>query len=202
MTTNVIFHDAAEWSELFWLNSGGTRAKRVLQSPDGAEWYFKRSEKKEAKDGKPEKYYMYEFWNEIIACQVGSMMGLNVLRYDVAVHNNEIGCISPLMIKKDEEQLLEVGRYMTALNPDFLPEDTTTRTEYTFELLEDTLNEFKLSKYWTFFLSTILFDAIIGNTDRHQENWAFIGKSSFIAQALGEIEKGYRKKEDLNCWIK
>lgn len=191
---NVIFYDAAEWAELEWYNSGGTRAKRVLQSQDGAEWYFKCSEKKPAKEGKPEKYYQYEFWSEVIAYQLGNMLGLDMLRYDVAVHKNEIGCISPLMIKRGEEQLLEVGRYMTALNPDFLPEDTKTRTEYTFELLEKTLNEFKLTQYWPGFLSTLLFDAIIGNTDRHQENWAFIGKSSFMAQALTEVEKRIKEK--------
>jgi len=28
-----------------------------------------------------------------------------------------------------------------------------------------------------FFLTTLVFDAIIGNTDRHQENWAFIGSA-------------------------
>lgn len=192
--TDVIFYDASEWTELSWYNSGGTRAKRVLQSPDGAEWYFKCSEKKPAKVGKPEKYYKYEFWSEVIASQLGIMLGLDILRYDVATHNGEIGCISPLMIKRDEEQLLEVGRYMTALNPDFLPENTKTRHEYTFELLEDTLNEFKLTKYWTNFLATMLFDAIIGNTDRHQENWAFIGKASFIGEALNLIEKDIKEK--------
>ena len=128
----VNFIDASEWTELFWYNSGGTRAKRILQAPTGEEWFFKCSEKKPAKDGKAEKYYKYEFWSEVIAFQVGKELGLNILRYEPAINNNEIGCISPLMIKRDEEQLLEVGRYMTALNPNFLPKDTKTITEYTF----------------------------------------------------------------------
>lgn len=186
--TDVIFYDASGWTELSWYNSGGTRAKRVLLSPDGAEWYFKCSEKKLAKDEKPEKYYKYEFWSEVIASQLGLLLGLDVLRYDVAVHNGEIGCISPLMIKRDEEQLLEVGRYMTALNEDFLPENRKTRNEYSFELLERTLGSFNLTEYWPQFFATIIFDAIIGNTDRHQENWAFIGKASAMGKALHEME--------------
>lgn len=34
---DVKFIDATDWVTLEWYNSGGTRAKRVLQSPDGAE---------------------------------------------------------------------------------------------------------------------------------------------------------------------
>lgn len=186
---DVRFIDASEWIQLEWYNSGGTRAKRVLQSPDGKEWYFKCSEKKPAKNGKPEKYYRYEFWSEIIAFQLGKQLGLDMLRYDVAVHEGVIGCISPLMIDREKEQLVEVGRYMTSLNPAFLPEDNSTRNEYTFQLLEHTLNKFGLTDYWTFFFSTILFDAIIGNTDRHQENWAFKSKSTFITESIERIEQ-------------
>ncbi len=102
--------------------------------------------------------------------------------------------ISPLMIKRESEQLLEVGRYMTSLNPNFLPEDTATRKEYTFQLLERTLDEFDLTSHWRFFLETILFDTIIGNTDRHQENWAFLGKSSFLTNSLTFIEKEAKAK--------
>lgn len=75
---DVKFIDAYEWTEQFWLNSGGTRAKKVLQDNEGQEWFFKCSEKKEAKDGKPEKYYRYEFWSEIIAYQLGHAWGLDI----------------------------------------------------------------------------------------------------------------------------
>ena len=75
-----------------------------MQDFDGNEYYFKCSEKKPAKDAQLEKYYKYEFWNEIIAYQLGKSLGLDMLRYDVAIFNGEIGCISPKMIITDEEQ--------------------------------------------------------------------------------------------------
>lgn len=102
------------------------------------------------------------------------------------------------MIKPDKEQLIEVGRYMTALNPAFLPEDYATRTEYTFQLLEKTIDRFDLTQYWPFFFETLLFDAIIGNTDRHQENWAFIGKITFITSVLKKIEEDAKTKNFKN----
>jgi hypothetical protein len=182
--SDVNFIDATEWPELKWYSSGGTRAKRVLQAPDNKEFYFKCSEKKQAKAGKPEKYYKYEFWSEIIAYQVGNFLGLDILRYDVGLNKGEVGCISPLMIKPDKEQLLEVGRFMTVKNENFLPHENRSRVEYTFQLLKQTLITFDLMKYWNIFLQTLLFDVIIGNTDRHQENLAFIAKSTMISEAI------------------
>jgi hypothetical protein len=201
---DVQFIDASEWQSQPWYSSGGTRAKKILQAPDGSEYYFKCSEKKEAKEGKPAKEYIYEFWNEIIAYQLGKNLGLDVLRYDIAIHNNEIGCLSPKMNKTGDEQLIEVGRFMTAINENFLPEDNHTRKEYTFQLLEKVIDEFNLSEYWEYFFETLLFDAIIGNTDRHQENWAFLGKTSAFGEhidllhtELKEIKKGLPKIKDL-----
>jgi len=188
--SDVKFIDASEWQILPWYSTGGTRAKRVLlHSEDWSEWYFKCSEKKLGKDGKPDKYYKYEFWSEVIAYQVGTFLEIKTLRYDPGINNGEIGCISPLMINNETEDLIEMGRFMTSLNPDFIPKDTKTRHEYTFQLLVDALDAYKLTEYLPVYLETLLFDAIIGNTDRHQENWAFIGKRGFVAQALTEIEQ-------------
>jgi hypothetical protein len=202
---DIKFIDASGWQELSWYSSGGTRAKKILQSPDGAEYYFKCSEKKPATETKLAKEYKYEFWNEIIAYQLGKNLGLDVLRYDVAIYNDEIGCLSPKMNKTDDEELIEVGRFMTALNEDFLPENNNARKEYTFQLLEQTINQFNLSKYWELFFQTLLFDAIIGNTDRHQENWSFLGKTSFYSQQLNSITKEIIQDKKLNKlpkWLK
>ena len=106
------------------------------------------------------------------------------------------------MTVTDDEQLLEIGRFMTAFNANFLPEDYATRTEYTFQLLEATLDHFGLHTYWEFFFKTLLFDAIIGNTDRHQENWAFIGKNTLFSDVFKSIETDVKKKGFKNMgWL-
>lgn len=184
----VKFIDASSWQEMSWFSSGGTRAKKILLDDEGDQHYFKCSEQKPARDNKPAKHYKFEFWNEVIAYQLGVRLGLNMLRYDVAVYETEIGCLSPKMTKSDTEELLELGRFMTAINPDFLPENNQARKEYTFQLLHETLFSFRLEKYWSFVLETLLFDAMIGNTDRHQENWAFIGRSGLVANSLQAFE--------------
>ncbi len=183
----VKVYDVKEWQELTWFNSGGTRAKRILQSNDGMEWYFKSSERKPAINGKPEKYYKYEFWSEIIAYQLGCFYDLNILRYDVGFYNDQIGCLSRKMVDSEREQLVEIGRFMTIQNPQFVPDNYALRKEYSYQLLKETLQSFHLNSYTNLFLKTILFDAIIGNTDRHQENWAFICNSSLDSEKIRKI---------------
>lgn len=189
LNIDIKFIDTSDWQELQWYSSGGTRKKMILQAPDGSEYYFKCSERKKDENGNIIKEYKFEFWNEIIAYQLGKSLGLNMLRYDVAIHNEEIGCLSPKMNKSDDEELIEVGRFMTAINEKFLPENNIARKEYTFQLLEKVIDYFNLSEYWNCFFQTLLFDAIIGNTDRHQENWSFLGKTSFFGQQIDFFKK-------------
>jgi hypothetical protein len=192
---DIKFIDTSSWQNAFWLNNGGTRSKKVLQDLDGKIHYFKCSEKKEAKEGKPEKYYKYEFYNEIIAYQLGKNLGLDILRYDIGVYKDEIGCLSPNLLEQSTDtELLEVGRFMTAINPSFLPELNDNRKLYTFQLLVETLDKFKLNNYLPCFFDTLVFDALIGNTDRHQENWAFIGKHTFVTQAFLHVENEVKEK--------
>lgn len=177
---NVQFIDTNDWQETFWLHSGGTREKRILLDPQDKLWFFKRSERKPAQDGKPGKYYKDEFWSEIIAYQIGNFLRLDVLRYDVALSNGQLGCLSPSMIDVEKEKLVEIGRYMITYNPDFSPELRATRREYTYDLLSRTLEHFQLSHFKFQILQTLVFDSLIGNSDRHQENWAFISDNTTI----------------------
>ncbi len=195
---DVKFIDTSDWQILRWLSSGGTREKRILQDNNDSKWYFKCSERKPGRPGQPEKYYKFEFWSEIIAYQLGKSLGLDVLRYDVGYSEGNVGCISPEMDAAVDEQLVEVGRYMTTYHPAFAPDNTKARNEYTFQLLEETIEHFGLQSHWPGFLSTVVFDAVIGNTDRHQENWAFIGeayRNLGAAMANMSEDKAERLKE-------
>lgn len=93
-----LFTITEEWNEQSWFSTGGTRAKKYFQAPNGKFYYFKRSQYREATAVKPRKDFKYEFWSEIIAYEVGVMLGFNVLRYDAAIDGNIMGCISESMI--------------------------------------------------------------------------------------------------------
>lgn len=159
------FFDISNWEERKWYNTGGTRNKAVFQNPDNDSlYYFKTSLLKQDKD------YKYEFWSEIIASEIGDYFGFNVLKYDIAYNGIELGCMSKLMIDNDES-LIEGYRYLTAFNPAYSSED---KKSYTFQFIFNALNAQQSSTAINDVIKIIVFDSIIGNSDRHQENWGFI----------------------------
>lgn len=163
----VEYYDISDWEEQNYFNTGGTRNKVVVQNPKDMElYYFKTSLKKEAKD------YKYEFWSEIIASQIGKLLGFNLLQYDVAYNNGQLGCLSKSMVSCESEQLIEGYKWLVGYKPDY---NIDNKEEYTFQLIEKMFdNKFPKHQFLKELISTIIFDSIIGNEDRHQENWGII----------------------------
>lgn len=184
------------WVHQQWVNTGGTRAKRFLQSPTGEFFYFKRSQLKAGKD------YTYEFWSEIIAAEVGKFVGFAMLDYHVAVYGEMVGCICKSMIEPENEELIEVVKYLQAFSPTYNPNLKEHKTWYTFQLIENSLERVKLKdKAMSQIISVIVFDALIGNGDRHQENMAFISTQMLLSDAVKELEQSGIRMPKIAKWI-
>ena len=181
--------NVTNWNAKPWYSTGGTRSKKFLQSPDGVYYYFKKSYKTQGRD------YFFEFWSEIIATEIGASLGFNLLHYDLAIDGEEMGCLSENMIKADGEELIEGGKYLQAYENKFTPDVRETRDLYSFQLIEKALKSFSLDKYMEQIIEIIIFDSIIGNSDRHQENWAFINQITFFSSTFNEIEKAVKRGE-------
>ena len=182
-----IYVITADWTEQQWFSTGGTRAKKYLLGPDGKYYFFKRSQYKEPAETKPGKYFKYEFWNEIIAYQLGTLLGFNMLLYEIAIDGEIMGCISASMITLENQELNEGIKYIKAFSPKFDPERKECRTWYSFSRIEAALNQSKLGKFVNNILELIVFDALIGNGDRHQENWAVISRQILISEAYERL---------------
>jgi hypothetical protein len=165
------FLDISTWNKQEWQNTGGTRNKKYVQSFDGENYYFKTSLQKEGKD------YKYEFWSEIIAYEIGISLGFNVLRYDIAVNEGKVGCLSKDMINQNKEVLNEGIRYLVAFDNTFNPKFKKLRNRYDFQLIKNSLEYLGYGDFIKNIIETIIFDSIIGNGDRHQENWAIISEN-------------------------
>ncbi len=174
-----------EWNSQPWFSTGGTRAKKYLQSPDGVFYYFKRSQYKPATETKAGKDYKYEFWSEIIAFELGTMLGFNVLRYDLAIDGDIMGCICETMIDSEKEELVEGVKYLQASNPKYDPSNKQQHSLYTFQFIEIALREAGLDNEIENILELIIFDCLIGNGDRHQENWAIITTQNLTKEIVG-----------------
>ena len=183
-------YNISEWNEQSWWNTGGTRDKKIYLNPeDGELYYFKQSFKKGQRD------YRHEFWSEIIASEIGEHLGFDILPYHIAIRGNVVGCISKSMIDQASEELMEGGKYLQAFDNTFKPENIKLRNQYNFDLILNALIFFKKEKHLKELAETIVFDALIGNSDRHQENWAIINVHTVMSEGITQIEKGIENGE-------
>lgn len=192
-------YNISEWNEQSWWNTGGTRDKKIYLNPeDGELYYFKQSFKKGQRD------YKHEFWSEIIASEVGKLLGFDILAYHIAIRGNIVGCISKSMINQASEELIEGGKYLQAFDNTFKPENIKLRNQYNFDLIVNALISFKKEKHLKELAETIVFDALIGNSDRHQENWAIINVHTIISEGITQIQKDIESGEidSMPNWIK
>lgn len=187
------FYDVTTWNEKPWYQTGGTRSKVIVENPsDHKEYYFKTSHKKEKID------YKYEFWSEIIASEVGTLLGFDMLRYDIAFNRGVIGCLSKSMVTEGKNKLTEGISYLTGYDTTYNPNDKLSKKLYTFRLIQDTLKFFQVPRFVENIIEIIILDSIIGNGDRHQENWGIITEYNDVVKTMQEIankqEKGFADK--------
>jgi len=182
------FFDITKWEEKPWYQTGGTRSKVIVENPaNRKDYYFKTSLKKESKD------YKYEFWSEIIASEVGTVLGFNMLKYDIAYKGNEIGCISESMVTEGKNKLTEGVSYLTGYDINYNPKHKDSKKQYSFQLIQNTLAFYKLDRFIDNIIELIIFDSIIGNGDRHQENWGIITEYNEVIKSIEELAKKDKK---------
>ena len=166
------FTNISEWQKNLHYSTGGTRSKYVAIDPESNDAYFFKGSK-ETIDGIIR--YETEFWSEIISSKIGLSLGFPLLDYNIGFdknHKQQIGCLSKTMITESSSKLTEGIAYLTGTRSSYKPE--TDKKDYTFQFISEALNKFSLKKYISNIIQMIIFDSIIGNSDRHQENWGVI----------------------------
>jgi hypothetical protein len=86
------------------------------------------------------------------------MSKIHVLRYDIAIDGDIMGCLCETMIDPDKEDLIEGLRYLQAYDDAFDPAKTALRKKYTFQLIETSLQFFKLERFIDQIVEIIVFD--------------------------------------------
>ena len=182
------FVDVTTWQEAQQYQTGGTREKRWLIHPTNYSYYFfKISIKKEVMD------YPSEFWMEIIASKIGRLLGLEMLDYNIAKRNNMIGCISKNMVNKEGYALTELMYFLMGFQSTYNPE--SNQDKFTIQFVYDALKHYGLEKFMPKYIETLLFDCIIGNQDRHQENWGIITPTKTSQEIKSKQDKNISWKE-------
>ena len=68
--------------------------------------------------------------------------------------------------------MVELMQFLMGYNPQYDPDGD--REKYTIDFVDCALKFYGLEKFMPEFIDVLVFDCIIGNQDRHQENWGFI----------------------------
>lgn len=125
--------------------------------------------------------YPDQYWAEVIAFRIGRLMGLSIPPVFVAIDSsrNEPGTLNEWFLgypDSTDERFFSGGDYMQRRIPGY---DRGKGKQHNLSTIIQLSRVLKrggwLSHDWQLYWGLCLcFDALIGNTDRHQENWGLI----------------------------
>lgn len=160
-------YEISEWTVQPWNKpQKGSRPNNIYENPATGELFYLKLSKAN---------FPSELWSEIIASKLGQALGFDVLDYNIGydANNEVIGCLSKSMIDKEKMQNLYHG---VDILKDYIETfEVTDKPIYSFQDLQTLCTKHTdFDLFLEKFIEIIIFDAIVGNTDRHTENWAFI----------------------------
>ena len=176
--------DVSEWA-LSGEEVLGTKPKRWLVEPDTEErWLMKDATFSTPRHGS--KYRKGDDWAERIAYGVADVLGLSAAQVELCIdckgEEDVYGTICRTVLNDATEDLVH-GNALLAEQGDYV--SVNDRSSYTVEAIHRALEDYQAPpsaldglSAWEVFVGYLVLDALIGNTDRHEENWAVIVSES------------------------
>jgi len=168
--------DVSNW-RILSVEEMGSKPKFWVQDPDGPKWLFKHRHRPNVGDD----------WAEKIAAEVAETLGIPHATVELARYQDVPGIISkdlvgtapPRELVLGNSLLVEADSTYPQMNRYHVAEHTVDRVftalgaDY-IELPEESPKVPAIHSPTDLFVGYLLLDALIGNTDRHHENWAIL----------------------------
>lgn len=157
----------------------GNNKKIWLTNPNNLRicGWFKYLKKTYKKSDKENEIVTFENVSEKIAELIAEELKLPHARIGIGSYQGEMGCLSYNILKNN--QIMSEGvSYISRKYPQYDSEsgkDMETGKYYSLEMILDSLGCDELKNN---FFRIVIFDFIIGNSDRHSSNWAIIKNKS------------------------
>lgn len=158
---------------------GSDRKKTVIFAHDGRKYLLKFPDPTRERGKKEELSYKNNVFSEYIGCMIAKSIGLpaqDVIlgEYTFTEKGKTVPACACGDIRRGNEMLYEVDKQELG---SFM--DERDRRDITFESVNEIfsiLEKYGLNKaeLEEFYFNTFVFDALIGNTDRHNGNWGFL----------------------------
>lgn len=168
--------DIAQWQvdDVYFNYPEGARSKNAFFPPPKLELGFVRPSRRYLFK-RSDKRYPDQFWGEVVAYQVGGLLNVNVPPAYAAYNSNDgdCGALIEWFYDDGKASFIPGGQYMQRMMPDF---DRKRGRQHNFHSIQVLGRAFamlgQLDGSWEQnWAEAFLFDALIGNTDRHQDNW-------------------------------
>jgi len=135
---------------------------KIGASPKPAPWFWKASLDR----------YPLEFWSEVIAYQLGEVAGVEVPPCFPSVCEETYGSLSHFFVDRFAgEFLVHGGDLFAELRPGY---DRKRGREHSVQLVLDAMAVFARPTHFEKLFEQFVFDGLIGNGDRHQDNWGVV----------------------------
>lgn len=162
---NNMIKDFSSWEEYEGASEGSGRSEKIwLVNPTNGDigmFKFNKSE------------YTTEHFSEKIASELAQKINLECAKVELGIYNSQIGSFN-YQINQDDEILIEgiqlINKYYPNYNSDTLY-DSKNEEYYSLDMILKSLEQYNFRRD---FFKIVVFDFLIGNTDRHQNNWAIL----------------------------
>lgn len=151
--------DVSEWELDTTVAATGRRAK---------EWLIEPRERRYALFKLP-RYHSAEAVAEKLASEIGRAFGIPVVEVELASRSGRFGVICHKFLEPGES-LREGGELIVARDPGF---DRFRARVHSFQIVEEVLDAVSPTLI-SRLIEMLVFDAAIGNSDRHHDNWGVI----------------------------
>lgn len=161
----ININDFSQWKVYEGASEGSGRSEKVWlineQTNEIGLFKFTKSEK------------TTEHISEKLASDLAGLLDLECAKIEIGRYNSRIGSMS-YQINRSREDLIEGINLINKIYPNYSPYtmyDDSKQEYYSLEMILNSLEEYNLKDE---FIKILVFDFLIGNTDRHQNNWAVL----------------------------
>ena len=145
----------------------------------------------------PKSSETFEHFSEKIASELAQIIGIECAKIDVGKYHGRLGSISYLINDKSKDSLIEGVTLIAVNRANYNPyklKDMDLCEYYNLDMILESIRPYNLE---TVFLKILIFDYIIGNSDRHHSNWAVLDSGKLIKMC-----PIYDNGSSLCCYIK